>query len=88
MQEQEQHGAQADDAPGGQDAVDSRLVISGGRVEVVEDDREDQQRPPEETGQPLITQIEKTLGRVLRALAGLARSIAGGGHCRNYPAPL
>jgi len=88
VQKQEEDRAEADDAPGGQDAIDSQLVISRCRVEVVEDVRKNQQRPAEQTGQPLVAQVDETFGRILGALAAIARSIAGGGYCRNYPAAL
>ena len=88
MQEQQEQSRQADDAPGRQDGVDPALVITGRRIEVVEDDGEDQQRPAKQAGEPLIAEIDQTLGRVLGALPGLARRIAGDGHCRNYQAAL
>ena len=88
VQEEQQQGRQADNAPGGKDAVDPAHVVAGCGIEVVEDDGEDQQRPAKQTGEPLIAEIDQTLGRILGALAGLAHDIAGGGHCRNYQAAL
>ena len=88
MQEEQQQGGQADDAPGGKDAVDPAHVIAGCGIEVVEDDSENEQRPAEQAGESLIAEIDQTLGWILGALAALARDIAGGGHCRNYRAAL
>jgi hypothetical protein len=81
MQEEQQERAQADHAPGGEDLVDPTLVIGGFRVEVVEDNGEDQEGPAEEPGQPLVPQIDQAFRGIQGAAPALARSIAGG-HCR------
>jgi hypothetical protein len=88
VQEEQQQRGHTDQAPGRQDAVDPALVIARSGIEVIEDDGEDQQRPAKQPCQPLIAEVDQTLGGILRTLPPLARGIAGGGHRRNYPVRL
>ena len=82
VKEEQEQGGQTDHAPGGQDGVDLSLIVAGGGIQVVEDDRKDQQGPAEKAGEPLVAEVDQAFCWVLGATPGVAQGISGSGHRR------